>query len=161
MPRPSHFGHTVRRRVAGAVLAIALAAVARPADAQLAIVVNPGNVTTELSLDRLRRLFLGQATTFPSGAHARLGRHTPSSATFDRGALGLQPQIVRSRWMAMVFRGEAAAVPTELATVDDVKQFVRSHPDAIAFVPAAQVDASMKVITIDGKKPNDAGYPIR
>jgi hypothetical protein len=159
MPRPSHFGHTVRRRAA-VMLAVVLVAVARPADAQLAIVVNPGNATTELSLDRLRRLYLGQATTFPSGAHARLGRHTPSAATFDRGALGLQPQIVRSRWMAMVFRGEATAVPTELASLEDVKQFVRSHPDAIAFVPAAQVDVSMKVLTIDGKKPTDAGYPI-
>jgi hypothetical protein len=161
MPRPSQFGHTVRRRVAVAALALALIAIGRRADAQLAIVVNPGNATTELSLDRLRRLFLGQATTFPSGAHARLGRHTPSAAAFDRGALGLQPQIVRSRWMAMIFRGEATAVPTELATADDVKQFVRSHPDALAFVPAAQVDGSMKVLSIDGKKPSDAGYPIR
>jgi hypothetical protein len=128
---------------------------------QVAEVVNPGNATEERSTDKLRRLFLGQTKTFPNGGHARLARYTPSAPVFDRAALALQPEIVRSRWMAMIFRGEATAVPTELATADDVKQFVRSHPDALAFVPAAQVDGSMKVLSIDGKKPSDAGYPIR
>jgi hypothetical protein len=144
-----------------AVALLALVASPRSAQAQLAVVVNPGNTLADLSLDKLRRLFLGQARTFPTGQHARLARHTPSAATFDREALGLQPEIVRSRWMALIFRGEVTAVPADLPSVDEVKQFVRSHPDAIAFMPAAQVDASVKVLAIDGKRPSDAGYVLR
>ena len=131
------------------------------AHAQVAVVVNPSNTPEELSLDQLRRLFLGQAKAFPTGVHARLAWHAGSAGTFDRTALGLQPDVVRSRWMAMIFRGEAKGFPTELATPDDVKQFVRSHPDAIGFLPQADVDGSVKVLTIEGKRPTDAGYVIR
>ena len=131
------------------------------AGAQVAVVVHPSNTTEELSLDNLRRLFLGQAKTFPNGAHARLAVHGPSAENFDRAALGLQPQVVRSRWMAIVFRGEAMSIPTELPAADEVKKFVRDHPDAIAYLPLSQVDATVKVLSIAGHKPNDAAYVIR
>jgi hypothetical protein len=145
------------------LLAVALLALT-PALARaqsIAVIVNPSNGLDELSTDKLRRLYLGQARTFPNGGHATLVRHTPSSPAFDRAALGLQPEIVRSRWMAMIFRGEATAIPTELANTDDVKRFVREHQEAIAFLPASQVDATVKAIAIDGKRPGDAGYTIR
>jgi hypothetical protein len=149
------------RRVRALVALALLCAAPRLAHAQqMAVVVNPGNAIEELSTDKLRRLYLGQTRTFPNGAHARLARHTASAPVFDRAALGLQPEIVRSRWMAMIFRGEATALPTELATADDVKRFVREHPDAIGFLPAGQVDGTVKAISIDGKRPGDAGYSI-
>ena len=61
----------------------------------------------------------------------------------------------------MIFRGEAKGFPTELASPEDVKQFVRSHADAIAFLPHADVDGTVKVLTIEGKRPGDIGYVIR
>jgi hypothetical protein len=61
----------------------------------------------------------------------------------------------------LIFRGEVTVVPTDLSSAGDVKEFVRSHPDAIAFMPVSQVDASVKVLAIDGKRPSDAGYAIR
>ena len=144
------------------LLAFALvAATPRVARAQaVAVVVNPGNTLEDLSTDKLRRLYLGQTKTFPDGSHARLARHTPSAPVFDQAALGLQPEIVRSRWMAMIFRGEASVLPVELAKAEDVKRFVREHPDAIGFLPAGQVDATVKAIRIDGKRPGDAGYGV-
>lgn len=152
-----------RRRLASTLAAFVILDIGMPmvAHAQVAVVVNPSNTLEELSLEKLRRLFLGQARTFPTGARARLAWHAGSAATFDRTALGLQPEVVRSRWMAMIFRGEAKAFPTEVATPDDLKQFVRSHTDAIGFLPQADVDASVKVLTIEGKRPSDAGYVIR
>jgi hypothetical protein len=150
-------------RSARAWIALALLAlgVPRTAHTQIAVVVNPSNSIEELSLDNLRRLFLGQAKTFPTGAHARLGMHSPSAPAFDRAALRLQPEIVRSRWMAMIFRGEATSIPTELTSPDDVKKFVRDHADAIAFLPLSNVDGSVKVLAVAGRRPNDAGYVIR
>jgi ABC-type phosphate transport system substrate-binding protein len=152
-----------RRRLASTLAAFVMLALGTPlvAHAQVAVVVNPSNTLEELSLDKLRRLFLGQAKTFPTGTRARLAWHSGAAGTFDRSALGLQPDVVRSRWMAMIFRGEAKGFPTELATSDDVKQFVRSHRDAIGFLPQADVDGSVKVLTIEGKRPSDAGYVIR
>lgn len=63
--------------------------------------------------------------------------------------------------MAIVFRGESSALPAVLASTDDVKKFVHDHPDAIAYLPFAAVDASLKVLHIDGRRPTDPGYPIR
>ena len=153
----------VRSRFARAwvVLALLGLSVPRTAYSQIAVVVNPSNSIEELSLDNLRRLFLGQAKTFPTGAHARLGAHASSAPTFDRTALGLQPEIVRSRWMAMIFRGEATSIPTELASPDDVKKFVRDHSDAIAFLPLSNVDGSVKILAVSGRRPNDPGYVLR
>lgn len=150
-------------RFAHACAALVLLTIVSPrtSRAQVAVVVHPSNNIEELSLDKLRRLFLGQARTFPAGGHARLGVHSSSAPIFDRAALGLQPEIVRSRWMAMIFRGEATSIPAELSTPDDVKRFVRDHPDAIAILPLAQVDASVKAIAIEGRRPNEAGYVIR
>jgi ABC-type phosphate transport system substrate-binding protein len=132
-----------------------------PLGAQVAVVVNAANASDDLSLDRLKRLFLGQATTFSTGEHARLATHSGSADRFVRGALGLRREIVRSRWMAMTFRGEATTLPAEYANSEDVKRFVREHPDAIAYLPAADVDATVKVLRIDGKRPTDPGYVIR
>jgi len=61
----------------------------------------------------------------------------------------------------LFFRNYYEAFPTELATPDDVMQFVRSHADAIGFLPQADVDGSVKVLTIEGRRPGDAGYVIR
>lgn len=160
LPRPVSLPSPRRIHAAVVMVLLALAAPVRGGAQNVAVVVNPANSLSDLSLDKLRRLYLGQTRTFPDGSHARLGRHTPSASVFDRSALGLQPDIVRSRWMAMIFRGEQTTLPAELATADDVKRFVKEHPDAIAFLPSAQGDASVKIVAIDGKRPGDAGYTI-
>jgi hypothetical protein len=41
-----------------------------------------------------------------------------------------------------------------------MKRFVREYPDAIGFLPAGQIDGTVKSIAIDGKRPGDAGYSI-
>jgi ABC-type phosphate transport system substrate-binding protein len=153
---------STRWPLATAVL-LSLTLAARPArlGAQLAVVVNPTNAVDELSADALRRLFLGQVTTFPTGSRARLATHTGSADAFSREALGLQREVVRSRWMAMTFRGEATSIPSDYASPDDVKRFVREHADAIAYLPLADVDASVKVLRIEGRRPTDSSYLLR
>jgi ABC-type phosphate transport system substrate-binding protein len=143
------------------LLMLALSALPARLGAQLAVVVNTTNGVDELSADALRRLFLGQVTTFPTGSKARLATHSGSADVFSREALGLQREVVRSRWMAMTFRGEATSIPSDYASADDVKRFVREHADAIAYLPLADVDASVKVLRIDGRRPTDASYLIR
>ena len=149
------------RRITRVVVAATLVALPCRAVAQVAVVVNPRNGADDISADRLKRLFLGQATTFAAGDHARLALHVPSSERFDQVALGLAREMVRSRWMAMAFRGEAVALPVEYTTADDIRTFVQEHPDALAYLPVSQVDETMKVLRVDGKRPTDPGYPIK
>ena len=141
-------------------IAGSLAFAPRHVDAQIAVVVHPSNPTDQLTLDQLRRIFLAESFTFPSGTHARVAMHTPSAPGFAK-ALAQRPERVRARWMAAVFAGEAAAAPSELASVEDVRKFVQDHPDAIAFLPSSAVNESVKVIRLDGRRPGDDAYPIR
>jgi len=149
------------RRAARAALFLTILLLPVRLGAQVAVVVNPHNAADDISLDRLKRLYLGQATTFPAGDHARLALHVPSSERFDQAALGLGREIVRSRWMAMAFRGEAGTLPVEYTTVEEVRKFIGDHPDGIAYLPASLVDDTMKVLRVDGKRPTDPGYPIK
>jgi hypothetical protein len=142
------------------VAAAAVALVPPSLHAQIAVIVNTRNLADELSLDQLRRLFLGQSSTFPSGGRVLPVEHATSAPAFDRSALGLQPQAVRSRWMAIAFRGESTALLSTFASIDELKAFVRDHPDAIAYLPVGAVDKSVKVLRIDGLRPNDPSYPI-
>lgn len=160
---PASFDHLriVRRLLMTAVFTAPLACLPQRLTAQIAVVVHPSNAAEDVSVDALRRIFLGQSTTLPGGARVRLATHVGSTERFDRDVLRLQPQIVRSRWMAMTFRGEATSIPTEFASSDDIKRFVREHTDALAYLPLADVDASVKVLRIDGRRPADAGYLLR
>jgi hypothetical protein len=41
------------------------------------------------------------------------------------------------------------------------KRFVAEHPGAIGFVELRAVDATVRVVTIGGRSPSDATYPLR
>jgi hypothetical protein len=145
------------RRAAVLVLLMLLFAPAR-LPGQLAVVTNVASAVDELSADALRRLYLGQSPTLPNGRRAQLATHAPSTERFDRDALHLKPEIVRARWMSMTFRGETTSIPTEFSSSDDVKRYVREHADALAYLPFADVDATVKVLRIDGRRPADPDY---
>jgi ABC-type phosphate transport system substrate-binding protein len=162
MPAAIVLATSPARHLLGVAVAAALLALAPiRLSAQIAVVVNAANAVDDISTDALRRIYLGQSTTLPNGKRARLATHAGSSERFDRDALKLHPETVRSRWMAMTFRGEATSIPTDFSSTDEVKRFVREHPDAIAYLPLADVDGTVKVLRIDGRRPSDAGYLLR
>src|SRR5690349_3489452 len=107
------------------------------AAATLAVVVHPSNPTDQLTIDQLRRIFLAESFTYPSGARARVAMHSATAPSFAKAALAQRPERVKARWMAAVFAGETSSAPSELASADDVRRYVHDHPDAIAFLPVA------------------------
>lgn len=133
----------------------------RVAEAQLAIVVNRASRVDEISLDQLRRVYLGQSQSLPGAGMVSLVIYTPARASFAQKTLGLPESALRQRWIGILFRAEAPAPPVDVSDPDEVKQYVRNHPDALAFLPAANVDATIKVLRVNGKMPTDANYPIR
>jgi len=131
------------------------------AEAQLAIVVNKSSKVDDISLDQLRRLYLGQSQSLPGNGAVSLVVFTPERPLFTERALGLEESVFRNRWVGILFRGEAVKPPVEFSEVEEVKQYVRTHPTAIAFLPVGSMDETIKVARVDGKMPSDANYPIR
>ena len=84
--------------------------------------------------------------------------------SFYSKVLGLTSDRFKRHWIAMVFSGEATTAPREIGSATELVQFVALRQGAIAFVSHALLDSTVntvKVITIDGLHPRDAGYPIK
>jgi hypothetical protein len=127
---------------------------------QIAVIVHPTNAASAMSMEDLRRLYTGKSTTFTTHRHAVLLECAAASDAFYHRLLGLSPDVVRQRWVGIVFRGEAGSVPLEMANADAVIRYVSQHEDAIGFVPADAVTSAVKVVAIDGARPGDPGYKL-
>ncbi|HET7584429.1 MAG TPA: hypothetical protein VFK13_05945 [Gemmatimonadaceae bacterium] len=145
---------------ASVLLAIHVPSARAQQAAPIAVVVNARNPVSSLSMDELRRLYSGKSTTFPTKQRAVLLECRAASEPFYHRLLGLSPDVVRQRWIGIVFRGEAGSVPLDMPTPDAVRRYVSEHEDAIGFIPAAAVDATVKVLAIDGARPGDPGYRL-
>jgi ABC-type phosphate transport system substrate-binding protein len=143
---------------AGALLTPSLPVEAR---AQIAVIVNPKNPVKDLSLEELRRLYLGRTTTFRQNQPVMLLEQAAVSAAFYQAALGMSESRVRRHWIGIVFSGETAKPPRSIAASEELKRAVDQNPGAIAFIDLAETDPSMKVLTINGLHPDDARYPLR
>lgn len=131
------------------LLAIAFLAggLSTAAHADLVLVANPGIGVSSLSQSQVTRLFLGQSDALPNG-----GKATPINVSgdvqdqFARQVLNKTPEQVEKYWARMVFTGKAKP-PREVKS-GDVKATVSGTPGAISYMERAQVDGSVKVISV-------------
>ena len=130
----------------------------------LAVIVHPKNPATNLDLDALRTYFKLERQFWPDKKRVKL---------FLRPSRSLEMQILedvvyrmssselRKYWIGKVFRGEIPAKPAIVPTASAAGARVRDVPEAFTVVLANEVPEGVRVLTIDGKKPGDAGYPLR
>lgn len=126
----------------------------------LAIIVHPGNRLTNLALDELRRLYLGMTPIFHSGERVVLLESAEHRLPFYREALGMSEDQFKRHWIARVFAGEPGTPPESFRDPEELVRYVAQHPDAIGFLPANRVDGSVKLLTIDARRPSDPRYPL-
>jgi phosphate transport system substrate-binding protein len=144
--------------LAGALLTPSLP---RDVRAQIVVIVNPRNPVKDLSLEELRRLYLGRTTTFRQDLQVSLMEQAVVSDAFYQAALGMNEARVRRHWIGIVFSGETAKPPRSFAAAEELKKAVAENPGAIAFIDLAETDPDMKVVTSNGRQPDDERYPLR
>jgi ABC-type phosphate transport system substrate-binding protein len=127
----------------------------------VAVVTHRDNPLSSVDLEQLRRLYLGQVQTLPNRTKIQLIESPGARTVFYRSVLGMTPDRLRRHWIGLVFQGEGATPPTEIAPAEELLKFVAANRGAIAFVDAALVDQSVKVLTVGGRRPSDSDYPIR
>ena len=159
MPRP-------RGRVVGLALWLAVQLVAAiSADAQdapvIAVIVHPDNPIKDLTLDDLRRLYLGSTTLFADREPVVLLESSDLRSRFYRTALGMGEDRLKRHWVSRVFSGQSGSPPREIRRHTELLEYVERHPGAIAFVDAGVLDGTVKALTLDGHQPTDPGYPLR
>ena len=130
----------------------------------IAIVVNRNNPVNNVSLSQLRDMFFGDRLWW---SHDRpitllaMGRGSAERETVLRGIYKMDEKAYEKYFFFAVYRGEMAKLPTTMKKAKNVKRLVSREPGALAYLRASDVDATVKVLRIDGLSPDDDGYPLR
>jgi len=127
----------------------------------LVVVVNPASDVSNLSIDELRGIFLGRTVMFGGRDRVALAELDNERARFYRTALSMDDDRFKRHWIHQVFAGAAAAPPETFTSAEEVKRFVAGRAGAIAFLPTSALDATVKAVTIEGRRPTDPNYPLR
>ena len=118
------------------------------ANAGVAVVVNPGNALTEISVKDAQRLYLGKTGKFPGGGKADVVDQAVGEGardTFYKGVVGKSESQAKSYWAKQIFTGKGTP-PEALGGDAEVKARVGSDPKAIGYIDASQVDGSVKAV---------------
>jgi ABC-type phosphate transport system substrate-binding protein len=153
------------KRVAS-LLALILSVGVAPAQTarhRLLVIVSAEQTVTALSLADLRAIYLGQITRWPSRRRIVTVIPKLSSAEgqiFLKRVIGMAELDYVQYWIGMVFRGQAAAAPLVASSGDEARRFVVAHTNAVAIIADGPVDKNIRVLAIDGKSIDAAGYPL-
>ena len=115
--------------------------------AEVVVIVNPSN-SSQISDDDIKRIFLGKNKKFSNGNSVQAVNLQSGSAIrtdFEKQALGKSGSQVKAYWSKLIFSGKAKPLK-ELPSDSDVLSLVSSTPNAIAYIDASKVDASVKVV---------------
>jgi hypothetical protein len=146
------------------LMVLALASLAAPATAgDVAVIVHPEVGIDDLEFAELRKIMLGDRQFWPSGQRVTLIVAEPVDA--GRSVLlervyNMSEQQFRQYWIARVFRGEVSEDPKVVISSQGVIEMVSVLAGSIAFVDVDDVPSGVTVLSIDGKRPGDADYPL-
>jgi ABC-type phosphate transport system substrate-binding protein len=139
----------------------------------VAVIVNRSNPVEGLTMVQLRKIVLGQETTWTSGKKIAVLMTTPGQPErvgtlkivcgmsetdftlhFMRGAVWASSHVVSSG-------SPRPDPPKTVGSGVQVRQLVAGTADAVGFIKASQLDDSVKVITIDGSGPGQPDYRLK
>ena len=129
----------------------------------LAIVVNRSNPIDNLSFGELRKIFLGERSHWPNGhriAVVMLNYGQPERQTVLRLVYRMDEDGYQDHVLRGMFRGDVFVAPKTLASPQILRKFVFNAPGAIGYLRASDVDDSVKVVRIDGLRPEEEDYRL-
>lgn len=133
-------------------------------DDTLAIVVNQSNTIDDLSLKELRTVFLGERSHWPNGRRITLVMMDPGLSERKavlRDVCHMSETEFSRHFLQGLFTGEVFVSPKTLSTSVGVRKFVFNVPGAIGYLRSSDVDGTVKVIKVNGHRPEEADYPLR
>jgi hypothetical protein len=132
-------------------------------DVALAIIVAPDSKLKNLSFGDLRHVFQSERITDPDGNKLIPLNHPPKTVDrvgFDQSVLGMDAETVGRFWIDRKIRG-GSGPPRTVESLSTLRRVVEKLPGAIGYIRPAQLSNEVRAIRIDGKLPEDPGYPVR
>jgi ABC-type phosphate transport system substrate-binding protein len=132
--------HPLSRILFAALLCGALAGAAR-ADV---VVVHPKSAITSLSREQVAQIYLGRADTLQP--IDRMDDPSLRGEFYTRVA-GKSLAQVKGTWSKLIFTGRATP-PVEVTSAAALKKAVAANVNAIGYLDAAEVDASVRPVVV-------------
>ncbi len=132
-------------------------------DLELAVVVSADDKQQNISFDHLKALFLGRPINGHSGQPLvpfNLAAETEPRVAFDKRVLGMAPDKVSAYWIDRKIRGQRGA-PRAIPSTDLLKAVLVKVPHSISYLPLSQANGPVRVVTVDGHRPDSPKYPLR
>ena len=150
----------------GATVAIGLSGVLAQSDSHVsfAVVVNPRVPVDDISLEDLRKIFLGERQFWSSNMPVVpliRPQGTPEREVMLRVVYRMSETEYKKYWITKVFRAEATNEPAVAFTNSFANDAVAAIPGSITCESLKDVPRGAKVLRIDGHKPSEPGYPLR
>jgi hypothetical protein len=137
---------------------------ARAADrVVLAVFVAKDSSVQDLKMSELRRVFTNADDSAFSGAHSTPFNHTAHSTDrvgFDQIVLHMNPDEVSRFWIDRKIRG-LPGPPRAVDSLSQLLHLVARNTGGISYARPAQLTSEVRVIRVDGKLPNESGYPVQ
>jgi ABC-type phosphate transport system substrate-binding protein len=156
-------GVPIRTVSAAVLIALFLPVLVRAGD-DLAVIANKSNPTDNLTKAQLKKLVMGEQAAWPSGKKVSVVLRSPGQSERTivlRSVCGMSESEFNEHLMQANFGGETGGGPKSLSSGVAVRQLVMSIPGAIGFIRMSEVDATVKVISVDGVAAGQPGYKVR
>jgi ABC-type phosphate transport system substrate-binding protein len=141
---------------------LVLAAAAKAQNGDVAVVVNPENPVSNISLVDLRKIFAGEKQSWQGGLPIRPIVRNPGS--HERlvllRTLRMSEAEYRQHWTAQVLRGDSSNEPPSVPSVGMQKEALVVFRGAITLIDLSDVKPGMKILKVDGHLPGEPGYPV-
>jgi ABC-type phosphate transport system substrate-binding protein len=129
----------------------------------MAIVVKKGSKLTALTSAELLKIFKGQEKQSDDGTKFALTMRATGSAeraAFLDQVMKMSESEYQKYFLQAVFTGMVKVAPKAVGSIDALKAFMDSNDGAIGYVKLGEVGDNFTVVSIDGKKPGESGYPL-
>lgn len=164
-PRLLSVSRTLGLALLGGIVATATGAVAPALAEDYAVVVSPGVVIEDISLEGIRDIFAfrrrfwspTQSITILYSSESLEKKSVMLRQIYGKDIVGLRRLILEN-----INRGDLDFAPKVVATDQIAVQFVAAGEGLIALVRRSSADVpGLKILSVDGKKPGHPQYPLR
>jgi hypothetical protein len=120
-------------------------------DGAFVVIVHPSNRFDSLSRSKLSFLFLRKVSRWPWGAEVEpvdLARDLPLRLEFTRHVLKTTERDLDQYWIDQTAT-RGVSRPVQVTSAAAAKAFVATRPGAIAYIPVAELDGTVKMLRVD------------
>jgi ABC-type phosphate transport system substrate-binding protein len=136
----------------------------RAAAQSIVIVANKSNAVDSVTTAQLKKILLGEQTTWTGGKQVIVLLRNPGSPERDiplQVICGMSETEFKQYFSKASFNGSSATPPRSMGTAALLRQLITTLPGAIGFLDASEVNDSVKVIKLDGEAPASEGYKLK